>query len=318
MNTEEDDIFSAIDPTDRALGIANQSANVTLKNFLTQTIISAGFGKEMEKMRNILVQELPERIGKPIRDLLGRTLDERDPITPSTLKEQAEVIAEQAVQSAPQAVSLLLMSIGRKDTPEQAIRDKLLIYQSFIRKIAQLVITRKRSIILKGFFNSNQGYSLWQYHNPFERDDDVNILTDLKEKTLIIRQDHPVEIIYLKDQDMEDNTQISEAQDQNWETSIVQYNQFVRYRFSDNAVVKEFSQARKTGKARKVLKFEEFSFVLSNGTIKQWRIAIPYDLPGLDTLIASVPIAIKAQDMIDDRFSDNAKAGEQKFDGFFT
>jgi hypothetical protein len=311
VDAENKGILDNFDPTDNVKNIASQLTNVTLKNILKQTIIAAGFEKEIVKTQEFLVQELPNRIGKKIGILLGRAIDENNPIAHEELALEAEAISEEAVNTAPQAVSLVLMSLGGTKTPSQAMKEKLIVYESFIHKIANIVIKRQRSLMLKGFFNSEQGYSLWQYHNPYYHDDDVQKLTDLNFDGLIINREHPVEIIYLNKPDSTEDK--VETVTKNWETDIAKLNEKIRNLEVGKAVIGKNADIRKTDNARTVVRFDEFYFESTNEDHKILKSPIPHELPGLTTLLASVPVAIQAQNEIDDSFAVKASDVELKF-----
>jgi hypothetical protein len=308
-------ILGDFDPTDNIKNVANQVTNVTLKNILKQTIIAAGFEKEIVKTKEFLIQELPNRIGNKIKILLGRVVDENNPIDHQELLLVAEEIAEEAVTTAPQAVSLVLMSIGRTQTPAQAMKEKLAIYENFIHKIAGIVIKRQRSLMLKGFFHSEQGYSLWHYHNPRYEDNSVENLTDLSYVGLNISTDHPVEIIYLNKPDTTEEK--VESTLINWEPEITRLNGRIRNLEVGKPVISKNADIRKTDQARNVVRFDEFYFESINVDRKTLKTPIPPELPGLTTLLASVPVAIRAQDEIDATFAAKANDEEQKFKEFF-
>ncbi|WP_158769996.1 hypothetical protein [Paraglaciecola sp. L1A13] len=265
--------------------------------------------KDYERLSCILLDEIPanaaSKILRIVKDLRGD--DESQDSEANKSEEQLEVLAEQIIEAHPIAVASLCLSLASDKSIHERRQIILASYASFIHVILKKILTRKMSIILHGFFHTEDCLSLWLYRpDPFKKtlsikdQNNENILTAIGSSGLDIEMNHALEIYIGSVGDNKDKQDLAQKlQDAN---KSLRMNEYAFLGHDDAKIEKEF---------KRLIRIEEFSMTLTELKLndKAQSVPIPPEMPGLKQMLQSMIYTMEAQDSIDKAHQESDKVG---------
>jgi len=262
---------------------------------------------DYENLSNTLFDEIPfksaSKILKIVRDL-------RENVESETNKseEKLYVLADQIVEEHPIAVASLCLSLASEKSSNERRQIILASYASFIHAIAKKILTRQMSVLLHGFFHTEDCCSLWLYRPGFSKKT-LPIQEQRKDKTLTnidfsgldIESNHAIEIYICSVSDDKDKQNLAEKLQR--ANKCIRMNETSFFGYKDAKIEKEF---------KRLIRIEEFSLILTEQkpSDKVQSVPIPPEMPGLKRMLQSMINIMEVQDNIDKAHQESDEDGK--------
>lgn len=262
-------------------------------------------------------QEFPVAAIRTITNALGIAKKDKNANVPSISSseldfEKIDKLSDELIEKFPLQMGYTVLSNMKRVNPKNR-RDAILgVYDSFIEYISKQVIEHGKSLLLRGFFHSENCFSYWERRHRGERTErTVDKITHSKEKyanQLNINPKHLIQIYVF----IPVNESIFDENSDRWKELLRKMNEEIRRNVS-GCLFSEYEI--KSRGLLQVTGFKEFSFMVLKDGESESEIQISADLPGLETLLTSVPEVISIQNHIDEQFHSAVNKGWEAADG---